>query len=168
MYQGTIMDMQGVSHTIEKAIYEACKNIDEIPENIIMAFSPAMCIHDIMVSQYIREDGDHPISMDELDTMIEKIEEASLKRARERAKKEYAVLHDDIRLISSTLTSISIDGKQITNPIGFRGKHVRINVLNIYTLASEYNIIRSILSSLKKKTISLVPIPLIFSKVIEK
>lgn len=157
-----------MAHAIEKAIHEACKSIDDIPEDIIMAFSPALCIHDMMVSQYIREESEHPISMDELDTMIEKIEKSSLERAKEKAKNQYAVIHDDIRLISSTLTSISIDGKIVTNPIGMHGKHVRIKVLNIYTLASEYNIIRSILSSLKKKTISLVPIPLIFSKVIEK
>jgi hypothetical protein len=106
--------------------------------------------------------------MEELDTMIEKIERVSLQRAKEKAKTEYAIIHDDIRLISSTLTSIVIDGKQVANPIGFHGKHVLINVLNVYSLASEYNILRSIVSSLKKTTISLVPIPLVFSKIIEK
>jgi adenylate kinase family enzyme len=168
MQEWAIIDMQWVAHTIEKAIHEACRNIDEIPENIIMAFSPATCIHDIIVSQYIREDSEHPISMDELDTMIEKIEKTSLERAKQKAKMQYAILRDDIRLISSTLTSISIDGKKIMNPIGLHGKYVRITILNIYTLASEYNIIRSILSSLKKKTISLVPMPLVLPKIIEK
>lgn len=133
-----------------------------------MGFSPTMCIHDITASQYIRADDYVPLAMEELDTMIEKIEKTSLGRAKEKAKAEYGLIHDDIRLISSTLTAITIDGKQVTNPIGLPGKHVRINVLNIYALASEYNILRSIISSLKKKTISLVPIPLIFSKVIEK
>ena len=165
---GTIMDMQWVAQTIDKAIHEACRDVDTIPEDIIIAFSPIVCIHDTMASQYIRADGEHPLSMEELDTMIEKIEKSSLQRAKEKAKHEYAIIHDDIRLVSSTLTSIIIDGKQVANPIGFHGKHVRINVLNVYALASEYNILRSIVSSLKKRTISIVPIPLVFSKIIEK
>ncbi len=168
MTQGVIMDMQWVAYAIDKAIHEACIHIDEIPEDIILWFSPTICIHDIVASQYIRADESLPLAMEELDTMIEKIEKTSLGRAKEKAKTEYGVIHDDIRLISSTLTAITIDGKQVMNPIGLPGKHVRINVLNIYTLASEYNILRSIISSLKKKTISLVPIPLIFSKIIEK
>ena len=52
--------------------------------------------------------------------MIVKIEKSSLIRAKIKAKKEYAIVHDDIRLISSTLTSIMIDGKQVANPIGSR------------------------------------------------
>ncbi len=162
------MDMQWVAHAIDKAIHEACIHIDEIPEDIILGFSPTLCVHEIIASQYIRADESIPLTMDELDTMIEKLEKISLVRAKEKAKAEYGLIHDDIRLVSSTLTSITIDGIQVMNPIGLEGKHVRINVLNIYALSSEYNILRSIIASLKKKTISLVPIPLIFSKIIEK
>lgn len=168
MLQGAIMDMQWVAHALDKAIHEACIHIDQIPEDIILGFSPTLCVHDIIASQYIRADESIPLTMDELDTMIEKLEKTSLVRAKEKAKAEYGLIHDDIRLVSSTLTSITIDGIQVMNPIGLEGKHVRINVLNIYALSSEYNILRSIIASLKKKTISLVPIPLIFSKIIEK
>lgn len=121
-----------------------------------------------MTSQYIRHDKDDPLSMDEIDTMIEKIEAASLMRAKEKARSQYGLIHDDIRLISSTLTSIAIDGKKVTNPIGFSGEQVRITVLNVFTLASEYNILRSIVSSLHKNIIALVPIPLLFSKIREE
>ena len=163
-----IMDMQWVSDVIDTAIREASRNLSEIPQDIIVAFSPATCIHDNIVSQYMRSDPDAPLTMEELDMMIEKIEKSSLERAKEKAKTEHGVIHDDIRLISSTLTHIMIDGKNVIHPIGITGKYVRINILNIFTLASEYNILRSIIASLKKKTISLVPTPLIFSKILEK
>lgn len=73
-----------------------------------------------MASQYIRDDDELPLNMEEIDMMIAKIEKASLARAKEKAKSEYGIIHDDIRLVSSTLTSITIDGKQVANPIGFR------------------------------------------------
>jgi cell division ATPase FtsA len=164
---GVIQDMRWVALVIDKAIHKACSHLTDIPEDIIIGFSPEVCIHDLMVSQYLRSDPELPLNMDELDLMIQKIEKASLIRAKKKAKAEYAVIHDDIRLISSTLTSITIDGKQVTSPLGLTGKHVRINILNVYSLASEYNILRSIISGMKKRTISIVPMPIIFPKILE-
>jgi hypothetical protein len=66
--------MQGVAHILEKAIYEASRSDETVPEDIIIGYSPAIMIHDIMTSQYMRGDSSAPITMDELDTMIEKIE----------------------------------------------------------------------------------------------
>lgn len=165
---GSISDMQWIAHVIEKAIHEVSRHVESIPEDLIIWFSPTFSLYDGITSQYIRHDRDDPLSMDEIDTMIEKIESASLARAKEKARTQYGLIHDDIRLISSTLTSIAIDGKKVTNPIGFTGEQVRITVLNVFTLASEYNILRSIVSSLHKNIIALVPTPLLFSKIREE
>lgn len=165
---GIIMDMQWVAATIEKSIHEACRWVESIPNDIIIGFSPAVCIGDSISSQYIRHDSAEPLSMDELDMMIEKIEKTSLLRVKSRAKSEFAIVRDDIRLISSTITAITIDGNPVMHPIWMTGQHIRISVLNIYTLASEYNILRSIISSLWKNTISIVPTPVILPKILEK
>lgn len=165
---GAIMDMQGVAQTIEKSIHEACRWVESIPDEIIIGFSPVVCIGDTISSQYIRHDPSEPLVMDELDMMIEKIEKTSLLRVKNKAKSEFAIVHDDIRLISSTITGIMIDGNIVANPLGSTGQHVKITVLNIYTLASEYNILRSIVSSLRKNIISIVPTPVILPKIVEK
>jgi cell division ATPase FtsA len=106
--------------------------------------------------------------MSEIDSMIKKIEYESLERARDRSKKQYGIIHDDIRLISSTITSITIDGKSVTNPLGFSGSQIRIRVLNVFSPSSEFNILRSIITSLGKRMISVVPTPLLFSKITER
>jgi hypothetical protein len=165
---GVIMDMQGVAETIEKSMHEACRGVDTLPEEIIIGFSPVVCIGDTISSQYIRHDPGEPLTMDELDVMIEKIEKTSLLRVKNKAKSEFAIVRDDIRLISSTITGIMIDGNIVTQPLWCSGQHVKISVLNIYTLASEYNILRSIVSSLRKNVISIVPTPVILPKIIEK
>ena len=108
-----------MARVIEKALHDVSLDLEEIPEDLIIGFSPMACVHDSMTSQYLRHHGDEPLTMEEIDTMIEKIESASLSRAKENAKVQYGLIHDDIRLISSTLTSILIDGKKVANPIGF-------------------------------------------------
>lgn len=165
---GSITDLQGVALTIERAIVEAAAKIDTIPDDIILAFSPEVTIFDAITTQYIRSDKDSTITMEEIDSMIKKIEHESLERAKEKSKKQYGIIHDDVRLVSSTLTSITIDGKKVMNPLGFSGGNVRIKVLNVFVPSSEFNIMRSIISSLGKRTISVVPTPLLFSKIVER
>ena len=147
---------------------EASSRLEGIPDDIILTFTPEVTIFDAVTTQYIRTDRDDEISMSEIDTMIKKIEYESLERARDRSKKQYGIVHDDIRLISSTITSITIDGKSVTNPLGFSGSQIRIRVLNVFSPSSEFNILRSIITSLGKRMISVVPTPLLFSKIIER
>lgn len=165
---GTITDLQWVAKTIERSIIEASVKVDILPEDIILSFSPEVTIFDTITTQYIRSERDAPITMEEIDAMIKKVEHESLERAKDRSRKQYGIIHDDIKLVSSTLTSIMIDSKRVTNPIGFTGGAIRIKVLNVFAPASEFNIVRSILSSLGKRTISVVPTPLLFPKIVER
>lgn len=105
--------------------------------------------------------------MDEIDEMIKKTESKSFTRARAKNRKQFGITSDDLRLVSSTIIDISIDDKTITNPIGFNGSKIRLTVLNIFIPSNEFNIIRSVVSSLDKKIISLIPEPLILPKLIE-
>ncbi len=164
---GTITNLQWVAQSIEQAILQASHGLDEVPNDVILAFSPEICIFDSITTQYIRADRSSTLTMQEIDSMIQKIEQSSLERAKEKSKTQYGVIHDDIRLVASTLTAIYIDGKRVTNPIGFTGTQIRIQVLNVFVPSSEFNILRSIVANLGKNMISLVPMPLIFPKVTE-
>ena len=165
---GQISDMQGVAATIEQAILQASKDLDHIPEDIIISFPSSDFLFDSITTQYTRADPSSTLTMQELDTMIKKIESQSYARAREKARIRSGVFQDDLRLISSTITSVAIDGKKITNPVGFSGGKVMLTVLNVFAPASEFNIVRSIIASLGRKMISLIPMPLIFPKVVEQ
>lgn len=165
---GTITNLQWVANTIERAIIEAGAKLENLPENIILSFSPEVTIYDAVTTQYIRADREKPIDMEEVDVMIKKIEQESLERAKEKSIKQFGIIHDDIKLVSSTLTSITIDGKKVTNPLWFSGWALKIKVLNLFAPASEFNIMRSIISSLGKDTISIIPTPLLFSKITEQ
>jgi cell division ATPase FtsA len=164
---GDIVDMRWVANTIQKSIVQASQKSDTIPSDMIIAFSSSEFMFDSVTTQYIRADKTSTISMEEIDTMIKKIESASFERVREKAKKHFALYSDDIRLVSSTITSIEIDGKKISNPIGFSGGKIRLTVLNVFAPASEFNIMRSIVASIDKNTISLVPAPIVFPKILD-
>ena len=165
---GLISDMRGVSDTIEQSILQASQHLENIPEDVVISFSSSDFLFDAITTQYIRLDPTSTLTMQELDTMIKRIESTSYARAREKIKNHAGVLADDLRLVSSTITNISIDGQKITNPVGASGGKIILTVLNVFAPASEFNVLRSVVASLGRKAISIIPTPLLFPKIIEK
>ena len=167
MIHWMVTDLRWVTLSIDRSIIQASQKTEEIPTDVILGFSSSQLISDYLTTQYIRKTSE-PISMNEIDTMVKKIEKSSFERVRIEAKEKFGITHDDLRLVSSTITNIEIDGRSITNPIGFTWNRIRISLLNLFAPASEFNIVRSVASHLHKNVISLIPIPLVFPKILEK
>lgn len=132
-----------------------------------MSFPSHAFISDLITTQYARADSERMLTIQEIDTMIKRIERTSHERVRAKNQKQFGVNGDDLRLVSSTIVSIQIDGRNVTSPIGFSGNRVRLTILNVFVPSSEFNIIRSIVSHIDKQIISLIPEPLILPKLIE-
>ncbi len=165
---GEIDDISGVMQTITQSIVHASKNLDSIPKDVIASFSSQYFIADTISTQYLRDDFESEITMSELDTMIKKTEWTSYRRAREKAKNKLGGLSADLRLVSSTITRICIDDKHVAQPIGLTGQKVSLGIVNIFVPASQFNIVKSLVSNLDQRTISLIPTPLVLPKVVEQ
>ncbi len=162
-----IVDMHWVASSIGQAIRVSTKSLQNTIEDIIVGFSSEYYEFDIITSQYIRADATSTLTMEEIDTMIKKIEKQSFQTIQEKMEGKYGKSSYDMRLISSILSSVFIDGRKVNNPIGFTGKTVKLTICNIFLPAAEFNIMRSIVASLDKKTISIIPMPLVYPRVIE-
>ncbi len=160
-------DIRGIATTVEQAVISASRDLGSIPDAVIMSFPSRGFVSDVITTQYVRADTTVPITMHEVDQMISRIEGESSTRARARSQRQFGVQSDDLRLISSTIVALAIDGRTVTSPIGFTGSRLRLTVLNVFAPSSEFNMIRSILSTLDKQAISIIPEPLILPKVIE-
>ncbi len=163
-----VADIRGVAQIINQAILQAGQTYVSIPDDLIMSFPSTSFISDLITTQYTRADSTTILTMQEIDTMIKRIEKESYERARTKNLRQFGSLGDDLRLVSSTIVRIHIDGKSVTSPVGFIGGRIRLTVLNVFVPSSEFNIIRSIVSSLGKRAISLIPEPLILPKLIEE
>ena len=82
-----------------------------------MSFPSQAFISDLLTTQYSREDQYGVLTMQEIDTMIKRIEKTSYERARVKSQKKFGIISDDLKLISSTIVSIQIDGKSVSSPI---------------------------------------------------
>src|SRR4029079_12286043 len=68
--------------------------------------------------------------IDEVEHIIGMVQERAENKAKQQLAWELGGKEIDIRLVNSALVSIDIDGYAVTNPIGFQGKEV---VVQLYT-----------------------------------
>lgn len=168
MLDGEITDIWAVSKSIQKVISKACQNIDTIPNDIIVLFNTWDFIYDFTGVNYVRKWDREPITMKEIDKMIEDVEIRSIDKAKIKTENRLGLLDSEVKLITTSITWIYIDWKRISNPIWFTGKNVKFNLINIFSPISKFNTIKNIIRDLDKNLISIVPLPISLPKLIEE
>jgi len=103
-------------------------------------------------------DKNNEIDLNELDYIIWKIENKALNIAKNEIVKKTWFLDVDMKLITSSITEISIDWLKVSNPIWFTWKNISLSTLNIFIPVSRYNIIQTISNHLNKNISSIIPL----------
>lgn len=130
MYSGAIADIEGVAQTCEEALAKAEEMAGVRASEVVIGIAGELIKGNTASIKYRRADASRPITDAEMENIIKQVQQ----RAGERARKEVAIETNnkdvEVRLINSALVSLRIDGYKVSNPIGFKGKEV---VVQIYT-----------------------------------
>lgn len=164
---GEISDIKSVSNACKKAIALACKNADQIPDDIIVGINSAFLLSDTLTMNYIREEEETVITMEEIDTIIRKTEGKSIDRVKSQIHSRLSIPDSEMKLVTTTITNIVVDGNTVNNPVGFTGRNIKLGILNIFLPISRFTIIKNIALDLHKNIISIVPTAITLSKLVE-
>ncbi len=130
MYSGAIADIEGVAQTCEEALAKAEGMAGVRAGEVVIGIAGELIKGNTASIKYRRADASRPITDAEMEKIIKQVQQ----RAGERARKEVALETNnedvEVRLINSALVSLRIDGYKVSNPIGFKGKEV---IVQIYT-----------------------------------
>ncbi|MBR5670173.1 pilus assembly protein PilM [Candidatus Saccharibacteria bacterium] len=130
MYSGAIADIEGVAQTCEEALAKAEEMAGVRASEVVIGIAGELIKGNTASIKYRRADASRPITDAEMEKIIKQVQQ----RAGERARREVAIETNnkdvEVRLINSALVSLRIDGYKVSNPIGFKGKEV---VVQIYT-----------------------------------
>lgn len=163
-----IGNIEWVSNTIEEVIVKALKDVNYNPKDIVINIPTSTIISSANKIIYERNDENTPIDLWELDFIIAKAEKKALEDAKIEITKKTGYLEVDMKLITSSITSITIDNFWVSNPIWFTGKNVVLSTLNIFIPASRYNIIQMIGNFLGKNILSIIPLEFSLPKLLEE
>mgnify|MGYP003144748975 CR=1 FL=1 len=132
MYSGAIADISGVVQNCEQALAEAEDQAGLQAKRVIIGIAGELVKGVTNTIRYRRPQPDRPLDESEMEFIIEKVQE----RAQSKAQKQIALEtgNDDVevKLVNSALVSIHIDGYKVTNPIGFQGKDVAVQIYTAF------------------------------------
>lgn len=166
--QSEISNIEGICNSIDIALKKACKEAWSEVEKLIINLATSTVIPEINTVSYKRTTKNLAINMKELDTIVSKIESYSIDKAKASIFKETWYQDVDIKLITSSIAKMSIDGQSVTNPIGFTWEDVVFKILNVFTPLSKYNTIKTIGKFLGKEIEYIIPNEIAIPKIIEK
>ena len=82
--------------------------------------------------RYRRPHPDRVLDVAEMEFIIEKVQERAQGRAQRQIALETGNQDVEVKLVNSALVSIHIDGYRVSNPIGFQGKDVAVQIYTAF------------------------------------
>lgn len=130
MQAGAIADIQSVVANCDKALTEAEQQAGVSARSAIIGIAGELVKGTTSTIRFTRQDSAKELDIDEVSRIIEIVQEKAEAKARQQLAWELGGKDVSVRLVNSALTRIDIDGYKVTNPVGFQGKDV---VVEMYT-----------------------------------
>lgn len=133
MQSGAVSDISGVIETSREAIMIAEKRAGvKTLRRSVIGIAGELVKGTTTTVHYNRVDKTVRIGMQELRTIVEKVQEKAFERIRRQLAWETGQENIEVKLINAALTDVRIDGYRMTSPLNFQGGDVSMSVFNAY------------------------------------
>jgi len=132
MHSGAIADISGVVRNCEDALSEAEEQAGLQAKRVVIGIAGELVKGVTNTIRYRRPQPDRPLDTAEMEFIIEKVQERAQGKAQKQIALETGNDEVEVKLVNSALVSIHIDGYKVSNPIGFQGKDVAVQIYTAF------------------------------------
>jgi cell division protein FtsA len=130
MQAGAISDIAAVVANCDQALNEAEQQAGISVRGAVIGIAGELVKGTTTRVRCRRQNPDKDLTIEEVERIITLVQQRAKDKARQQLAWELGGKDVEIRLVNSALVSIEIDGYAVTNPVGFKGKDV---VVQLYT-----------------------------------
>jgi cell division protein FtsA len=130
MYSGAVADITGVVRNCEVALTQAEEQAGLQARKAVAGIAGEFVKGVTSTIRYRRPQANRNLDEVEMQVIISKVQERAAKKAQKQIAIETGNPDVEVKLVNSAIVGIHIDGYKVTNPIGFQGRDV---VVQIYT-----------------------------------
>ncbi|MEP7159117.1 MAG: cell division FtsA domain-containing protein, partial [Chloroflexota bacterium] len=159
MQSGTVADIAAVVDNCQVALQEAEEMAGFRSSQVIIGIAGELVKGFTTSLSQERKKPDVQLTARELDQIIDTVQREALKEAERTITWETGLPNVDIRLVHAAVTGATIDGYQVTNPVGFQGRHVRISIFNAFAPLIHLGALQSVASMLDLELVAIVAEP---------
>lgn len=132
MHSGAIADIASVVQNCETALIEAEDQAEIQAKKAVIGIAGELVKGATNTIKYRRPQPNRPLDEAEMEFIIDKIQERAQLKAQREIALETGNQEAEIKLVNSAIVGIHIDGYKVSNPIGFQGKDVSIQIYTAF------------------------------------
>ncbi len=164
MHQGAIADIAGVVKNCEDALSAAEEQSGLQAKSCVIGIAGELVKGATSTIKYRRPQPDRPLDETEMEFIIEKVQDRAAKRAQKQIALETGNDEVDVKLVNSALVSIHIDGYKVSNPIGFQGKDVAVQIYTAFAPMVHIGALERVANELSLELIAVAAEPFAVSR----
>jgi cell division protein FtsA len=132
MHSGAIADISGVVRNCEEALAQAEEQAGLQAKRVVIGIAGELVKGVTDTIRYRRPQPDRPLDDSEMEFIIEKVQERAQVKAQRQIALETGNDAVEVKLVNSALVGIHIDGYKVSNPIGFQGRDVAVQIYTAF------------------------------------
>ena len=159
MQGGVVTDIHGVIGNCQRALERAAEQAQIMPEQVVIGIAGELVKGTTTTIRYNRANPKEHITMEELRDIIARVQRRSFDRARSVLAWETGHSEIDVKLVNAAVVGVHIDGYKITNPLGFQGKEIQVDVFNSFAPIVHLGALQTIAENLELDLLSIAAEP---------
>ena len=132
MQSGAIADIPAVINNCSQALAAAESQAGRRPTQAVLGLAGDLIKGITNTSRVERTRPDQPLGIDEIDHIIKASQAQAEKQAKQEISLEVGAKSIDLKLINSALVGLVVDGYKVTNPLGFLGRHLEMQLYTAF------------------------------------
>ena len=132
MQAGAIADIGGVVENCDAALNEAEQQAGVSVRSAIIGIAGELVKGTTTTVRVVRNQPDTALDMLEVERIIKLVQQRAEAKAKKQLAWELGGKQVDVKLVNSALVGIEIDGYPVTNPVGFQGRDVLVQLYTAF------------------------------------
>lgn len=128
MQSGAVTDIAGVVENCDAALKQAEKMSGVVGKDVVIGIAGELVKGTSTTIKYKRLKPSDPIDVIELRKILDRVQFRAFERARQQLSWETGYKEIEVKLVNTAIVDVQIDGYRVTNPIGFQGRDVSIQL----------------------------------------
>jgi cell division protein FtsA len=159
MQSGTVSDIEAVVENCAAALADAEQMAGLRPTSAAIGIAGELVKGTTSTLVVRREQPRTPLTEEELERVVERVQRDALRQAEERISWESGIERLDVRLVHAAIVETKIDGYPVSNPIGFTGAQLEIAIFNAFAPMVHLEALQSVASALGLQLLGVIAEP---------
>lgn len=148
MNGGAIVNTDKVAAKCNQAVEEAMIMANIEPDQMIVGIGGELVKGATTTIEYERPRPHEAITLNELKEIVHRVQWKAFDRVRKQLAGETGYAEIDVKLINAAITEVTVDGFQVSNPLGFQGKYITMSIFNAFAPLIHFSALKHIAEQL--------------------